>query len=206
MRRSLFGLLTVVAIAALLITTGCERDSVLRVAKVNGGHELFSDIADFGIWVDPTLPDSEQEPEVVYAFQADTTEIELQYVEIGAGLPVWTPFEAIIHRATISYASKYATPPRTYVNAVVPMNQYVMSDRENKKTTKFTMVVVPLWWKMQAFGNDVSEPPEYDFVDVVDVTIKFSGWDSVSQRTVEATGKLMIEFANFIDDEEKFGK
>jgi hypothetical protein len=206
MRRSLFGLLTVVAIAALLFTTGCQRDSVLRVAKINGGHELDADIADFAIWLDPTLPDSEREPEVVYAFGSDTTEVELQYVEIGAGLPVWTPFEAIINKATISFASKYADPPRTYPNAVIPMNMYVMSDRENRKTTKFTMFVVPSWWKAAAFGNDVSEPPDYDLVDVVDATIKFSGWDSVSQRTVEATGKLSIVFANFPDDENKFGK
>jgi len=205
MRRSLYGLMTLVAIAALLATAGCERSSVLRVAKINGGMELQSDISDWGLWVDPTLPDSEQEPELMYVMFCDTTEVELQYVEIGAGLPTWTPYEAIIQKATISYKSTNPEIPQ-YENAVVTMNQYVMADRENKKTTKFKMVVVPLWWKAKTYGSRVSEPPIYDLVDIVDATIRFSGWDSVSNRTVEATGKLQIEFANFYDDDEKIGR
>lgn len=204
MRRSLLGLLTVVAIAALLITTGCERSSVLRVVQINGGRTIQSDIADFGIWVDPTLPDSEQEKEVVYAFAPDTAEIELQYVEIGAGLPTWTPFEAVINKATITYKS--ADPTITYDNAVIALTTSVMTDREGKKTRKFVTTVVPAWWKGRSFGDDVSEPPDYDLIDVVDATIKFSGWDSVALRTVEATGKFQVEFGNFPDNEEVFGK
>jgi len=188
----------------LLLTTGCERSSVLRVVQINGGKTVFSDIADFGIWVDPTLPDSEQEPEVVYAFAPDTAEIELQYVEIGAGLPTWTPFEAVIHKATFTYKS--GDPTVTYDNAVIPLTQSIMTDREGKKTRKWTMVVVPAWWKSKSFGDDVSEPPDYDLIDVVDATVKFSGWDSVSLRTVEATGKFQVEFGNFPDDEQTFGK
>jgi len=202
MRHSLFGLLTVVAIAGLLIMTGCERSSVLRVVQVNGGRTLQSDIADWALWTDPTDP--EAEPEAVYAIAADTAEVELQYIEIGAGLPTWTPYEAIIDKATITYKS--ADPTVTYDIAVIPLTTSIMSDREGKKTRKFVTTVVPAWWKERAFGGDVAEPPDYDLLDVVDATVKFSGWDSVSLRTVEAIGKLQIEFGNFPDNEQTFGK
>jgi hypothetical protein len=204
MRRSLLGLLTVVAVAGLLLVAGCERSSVLRVVQINGGHTVESDIADFAIWVDPTVPDSEQEKELVYAFAPDTAEVELQYVEIGAGLPVWTPFEAIINKAVFTYKSE--DPTVTYDPVTIPLTQAVMADQAGKKTKKWTMVVVPAWWKGNTFGDEVQEPPEYNMVDIVEATVKFSGWDSVSLRTVEATGKFQIEFGNFPDNQEAFGK
>jgi hypothetical protein len=200
MRRSLFGLLTVVAIAALLITTGCERSSVLRVASVNNGNSLQSDIADFYKYFDK----EDSEWVTIYQVPSDSVEVQLQYVEIGAGLPTWTPFEAIINKATITYKS--ADPTITYDNAIVPMTMYVMADQTNKKPTKFFMTVVPAAWKDKTFGDDVQEPPDYDLLDVVDATIKFSGWDSVALRTVEAKGELQIQFGNFYDDPSALGK
>jgi len=195
MRRSLLGLLTLVGVACLLVTTGCQRDSVLRVASINRGVTLKSDVADWAIWTDPTDP--EAEPQQVYAIAADSVEVALQYVEIGAGLPTWTPFEAIINTAKITYIS--ADPGTVYESAVIPMTQYVMADQTNKKITKFYMTAVTATWKEMNFGGDVSDPPDYDLIDVVDATIKFSGWDSVANRTVEATGRLQIEFGNFPD-------
>ncbi len=202
MRRSLLGLLTVVAVAGLLIMAGCERSSVLRVVSVNHGRTLESDVADWGIWTDPMDP--EATPELVYTVRADSAEIELQYVEIGAGLPTWTPFEAIINRATITYKSQM-DPEIIYDPVVVPMTAYIMSDPTGKKTTKFVTTVLPVWWKIQYFDGDVSDPPDYDLLDVVEATIRFAGWDSVSLRNVEATGKLQIEIGNFYDNEHAFG-
>ena len=202
MRRSLLGLLTVVAVAGLLIMAGCERSSVLRVVSVNHGRTLESDVADWGIWTDPMDP--EATPELVYTVRADSAEIELQYVEIGAGLPTWTPFEAIINRATITYKSQM-DPEIIYDPVVVPMTAYIMSDPTGKKTTKFVTTVLPVWWKIQYFDGDVSDPPDYDLLDVVEATIRFAGWDSVSLGNVEATGKLQIEIGNFYDNEHAFG-
>jgi hypothetical protein len=200
MRRSLIGLLTVVAIAGLLITTGCERSNVLRVVQLNRGNSLQSDVADFFTYFDKV--DSEWIS--VYQAAPDSIEVELQYVEIGAGLPTWTPYQASINRITVTYKS--ADPTITYDNAIIPMFMSVVADREGKKTRKFTTTVVPAWWKEKTFGDDVVEPPDYDLLDVVDATIKFSGYDSVSGRAVEASGKLSIEFGNFYDDPTSFGK
>ena len=203
MRRSLLGLLTVVAVAGLLIMAGCERSNVLRVVSVNHGRTLESDIADWGIWKDPQDPKSTPIP--AYVIQADSAEIELQYVEVGAGLPTLTPFEAVINKATITYTSE-TNPDVTYDPVVVPMTTYIMSDPTGKKTTKFMTTVLPVSWKTQYFDGDVAEPPDYGILDVVDATIKFAGWDSVSLRKVEATGMLQIEIGNFYDNEQSFGR
>jgi len=203
MRRSLLGLLTVVAIAGLLITAGCERSSVLRVVQINGGRTLQSDVADYGVWKDPTDPDAE--PEFMYAIQPDSVEVELQYVEVGAGLPTWTPYEAVINKATITYKS-LTDPTIVYAPVVIPLTTSIMADVTGKKTEKFVTTVVPVWWKEQNFGGDVIEPPDFDVLDVIDATVKFSGWDSVSVRTVEATGKLQIEIGNFYDNEGTIGR
>jgi len=201
MRRSLLGLVTLVAAASLLLVTGCElfqQSSVLRVASINRGVALKSDIADFAVWTDPEDP--EAEPQYTYAIMADSAEIQMQYVEIGAGLPTWTPYEAIINKAEVRYKSQ-VDPEMVYDPAVIPMTQYVMADHTNKKITKFYATVVPAVWKTTYFEGEVSYPPDYGTIDVVEATVKFSGWDSVSLRTVEATGKLTIEFGNFPDGE-----
>jgi hypothetical protein len=125
-------------------------------------------------------------------------------VEIGAGLPTWTTYEAMIEKATINYKS--ADPAVAYDPAVITLSVAVMADREGKKTKKFTMVVVPAWWKEKMFGDDVSEPPDYDLIDCIDATIRFSGFDSLAGRAVEASGKLQIQVGNLYDDEMSVGK
>ena len=81
MRRSLLGLLTVVATAGILIMAGCERSATLRVISINGGNELRSDLADFLCYM---TPDSD----LVTLVQSppDSVQVVMQYVEIGAGL------------------------------------------------------------------------------------------------------------------------
>jgi len=200
MRHSLLGLLTVVAIAGLLITTGCERASTLRVASINNGNTLRADIGDFYRYFDTV----DSEWVTIYQIAGDSVEVVLQYVEIGAGLPTWTPYEAIINKATIKYKS--ADPESQYEPSVIPMTQYVMADQTNKKTTKFYMSAVTATWKQTNFGDAVTEPPDYDILDIVKATFEFSGWDSVALRDVKATGDLQIEFGNFYDDISSFGK
>jgi hypothetical protein len=199
MRRSLLGLLTLVAVAGLLLVAGCEffqQDSVLRVASINRGVALRSDVDD---WALQPSDDPEEPPYYVFGGALpDSIEVALQYLEIGAGLPTWTPYEAVINKATVTYKS-LLDPETVYDPAIIPMTQYVMADHTNKKITKFFVTVVTATWKRTYFSE--SEPPEIDPdpQDVVEATIKFSGWDSVAVRTVEATGKLTIEFGSFPD-------
>jgi hypothetical protein len=200
MRRSLFGLLTVVAIAALLFTTGCERSSVLRVASINHGCLYQSDVADFYTYFDKI----DSEWVTLVASPTDSVEIELQYVEIGAGLPTWTPFEAIVNKATIKYES--SDPTITYDPEVINMETYVMADQTNKKPTKFWMLFATPTWKEKYFPPDDYDPTTGEIADNVKATFTFSGWDSVALRTVEAKGTLQIEFGNFYDDQSAFGK
>lgn len=197
MRRSLLGLLTLVAVAGLLLVAGCEffqQDSVLRVASINRGVALKSDVDDWEL-----VPPEDPEDPPFYEFcgyPQDTVEIAMQYVEIGAGLPTWTPYEAIITKAQIQYRS-LLDPEIVYDPALIPMTQYVMADHTNKKVTKFFMTVATASWKSTYFGE--AEPPEYEVLDLIEATIKFTGYDSVARRDVAASGKLTIEIGNFPD-------
>jgi len=187
-------------VAGILVTAGCERANTLRVVQVNNGKELMSDIADFYKYYDK----ENEEWVTIYVFQPDTVEVELQYVDIGLGLPTWTPYQAVVNKATISYKS--FTEGVVYDNVTVPLTQAVMSDREGKKTVTFHATVVQGWWKEKFFGDDVAEPPDYDILDHIDATIKFTAIDSVSGREVVGTGKLAIEIGNLYDDLGAIGK
>lgn len=200
MRRSLFGFLAILLAAGILITAGCERANVLRVVNLNDGKELMVDIADFYTYFDKI--DSEWVS--IYVHQPDTVQVELQYVDIGLGLPTWTPYQAIVNEVKISYKS--SIDGVTYDDAKVPMTQAIMSDREGKKTIKFQATLVPAWWKEKFFGDDVVEPPEYDLLDHIDATVRFTAIDSVSGRTVVGIGKLGMEVGNLYDDPGAIGK
>jgi hypothetical protein len=202
MRRSFFGLVAILVVSLVLVT-GCQRADSLRVIKVNQGGQLDVDIADWALFDgDPELPDSEKVAESYYVFQSDTVSVELQYVEVGAGLPTWTPYEAIVTGASIKYKGAEDYGP----DVKIPLSISVLSDREAKKTTKFTMTVVPAWWKEKYFGDAVEAPPDYNILDVVDATITFEGTDVVSGLDVEATGYLNMIVGNFYDDELTIGK
>ena len=200
MRRSLFGLLALLALVSLAVMTGCDRTQVLRVVTVNHGGVLDSDIADWWLYVDPVSKESVQ----VYSAIDDTVAVELQYVEVGPGLPSWTPYQAIANKATISYKS--ADPTVTYDNVTTPLSVSVMSDPTGRKVTKFGLTVVPLWWKEQYFDGDVSDPTQTSIIDVVNATVKFTATDSISGKELQATGYLQIEFADFYDDPRSAGR
>ncbi|MBM3330333.1 hypothetical protein FJY68_00610 [candidate division WOR-3 bacterium] len=204
MRRSLLGLLTVVAIAGLLLTAGCERASVLRVVSINGGNSLRVDISDFLQYFDKIDSDYV----TLYQYMPDSVEVVLQYVEIGAGLPTWTPYQATINKASISFRSN--TPggddPPIYTKVTVPLGQAVMADATGKSQTTFYMTCIPAVWKQLTFADFFLEPPDYDIVDLADATFTFTGFDSVANRDVRAVGSLQVEFGNFFDDLSRFGE
>lgn len=145
MRRLAFVSLGFLALVGLVfVGSGCQRDNVLRVVKINNNAPVFSDIADWGVYNDPTIPDSEEDPEMSYAIHSDTGSIELQYVEIGSGLPTWTPYQAIVHTGKITFKSLSGA---TYPDVTIGMNIAVVADRTGEKMVIAIASFVPVWWK-----------------------------------------------------------
>lgn len=204
MRRSLLGLLTVVAIASLLITAGCERSATLRVLSINGGNTLRVDLTDFYLYFDKV----DSEFVTLVQVSPDSVQVVLQYVEIGAGLPTYTPYEALINKATVSFKSKLAEEAPSYSPVTIPMQQSALADQSGKTKTTFWMTPIPAAWKSLVFAEFLNEDDPYfnDIVDMAEGKIEFSGYDSVANREVKAAGMFQVEFGNFYDDPSRFGK
>jgi hypothetical protein len=202
----------VVAVAGLL-APGCQviaPTAALRVLSINGGSTLRSDLSDFlqsfnkedSVW------------ELFYQVPPDEFEVELQYVEIGAGLPTVTPYEAIISKVVIS-KFKSSLPPDDappYINSTITLNEHVPSDPEGKKTTTFNITPFPTWWKEKVFGADGAglinedDPTVVEVVDLVTATATFSGYDPTADHDVEASGEFQVEFGNLYDDPSRYGR
>jgi|WetSurMetagenome_2_1015567.scaffolds.fasta_scaffold299715_1 hypothetical protein len=204
MRRSLLGLLTVVAIASLLITAGCERSATLRVLSINGGNTLRVDLTDFYLYFDKV----DSEFVTLVQVSPDSVQVVLQYVEIGAGLPTYTPYEALINKATVTFKSKLAEEAPSYSPVTIPMQQSALADQSGKTKTTFWMTPIPAAWKSLVFGEFLNDDDPYfnDIVDMAEGKIEFSGYDSVANREVKAAGMFQVEFGNFYDDPSRFGK
>ncbi len=205
MRRSLFGLLTVVAIAGLLLVAGCEvfeQSGTLRVVEINGGNALECDIADYFVYFNQ----EDSEYVTFYQYMPDSVEFVLQYVEIGPGLPTWTPYVAHVSKAVINYKGSGEDTP-VYPPATIPLTQTVEADPDLKKTTSFYMNVVTASFKQTWWSEYVDEDPYYfDVFDLIEATVTFSGYDTVANREVKAAGKFQIEVGNLYDDPSRFGQ
>ncbi len=189
---------------ALLLSSCAEREDVLRVASINGGMPVYCDIADWMSIVDPEDP----EEKIYYWAIADVAcEFEFQYVEIGAGLPTWTPFHAEIKEYSVSYATQIASG-NSYDDITVPLTVTVPVEQELSKSTKAKLVVTQAWWIQKYFGDDVGDDP-YDpsgLLDVVQTDLTFTAIDSVSGRRIKAQGVAQLQFADFWDDPDRFGQ
>jgi hypothetical protein len=203
MRRSLLGLLTVVTAAGLLSMTGCERSATLRVVSINNGMPLRSDIADYMQYFDK----EDSWYVTLYQFMPDSVPVEMQYVEIGAGLPTVTPYTASINKAKIDYSGS-SEEEITYTSSTVPLSVTVPSDPTGKKTTMFYLNVVSATFKQAHWEDDVADDDPYyiDLYDLITATVTFTGHDSVADREVKAIGKLQIEAGNIYDDPSRFGQ
>jgi hypothetical protein len=207
MRRSLLGLLTVVATASLLLMAGCERNATLRVLSINGGNTLRSDLADFYQYFDNV----DSETVTLVQTNPDSVQVVMQYVEIGAGLPTWTPYEALLDLVTIGFKSKLAVDPGNapvYQKVTIPLTQSVPADATGKSKVTFWITPVPAVWKQLVFADFAAtdDPYQLDLVDLTEATLTFTGFDSVANRTVQAVGKLEVEFGNLYDDPSRFNK
>jgi hypothetical protein len=199
MRRLAIGVCALLPLALVLLTASCSRQDVLRVTSINRGLPIKADIADFATWTDPSDPAAT--PEYYYVIPEEPVEVEFQYVEMGVGLPTWTPYQVIINKAVVAFKGA-----ADYNNLTVPLNVTVVADREGKKTVKTSMVLATAAWKELNFGDDVSEPPDYGMIDNIDATVTFTGVDSISGRTVTASGKVLIEIGNLYDDDGSIGQ
>ena len=204
MRRSLLGLLTLVAVVGL-VTTSCQRSATLRVLSINGGKTLRSDLSDFFVYFDKI----DSSNVVLFQVDPDSVPVEMQYLEMGAGLPTWTPYEALLDKVTISFKSRI-TPdvPPPYTTITLPVTQAIQADPSGKSKTTFWITALPTAWKTVVFADfrNEDDPNQIDVVDLAEATMTFSGYDSVANRAVSAAGKFSIEFGNFYDDTSKFGK
>ncbi len=185
----------------IMVGAGCQQQNVLRVTSVNEGMPIKADLADFGVYVDPTDP--EAEPELISVTPSQEAEITLQYVEIGSGLPTWTPYQATVHTGTIVYKST-SGQSRGTVN--IPMNIAVQSDREGRRTVKAKVQLVPSSWLIEHYGDDIADQPDdLDLVDEVDGTLTLKATDSLSGRDVQCVAKFRVTVGNYYDDPSRIG-
>ena len=186
---------------------GCERSSTLRVVSINGGNTLRSDLADFFCYFDK----SDSSDYRYVQTPADSVKVELEYLEVGAGLPTWTPYEALLNQATVTFVSKVPADPSNkpqYQKVAIPLTIAVPADPTGKSRTSFWVTVCPASWKQLVLGEYAAtdDPFQLDLVDLAQATITFTGHDSVANRDVSASGTFPVEFGNFWDDTTKFGK
>jgi hypothetical protein len=206
MRRIVFGLFAVVVVAGLLLTTGCSTDRALRITRINKGEPVVSDLVDFG---EIRIEDEEGEVEIFQVMEvpSDIVEIEFQYVEIGLGLPTWTPYWANIEKATIVYTNQETG--ETYESVQVGMSAAVESDPEGDKLVRTEILIAPGRWKANAFEDELQEAPEddeYGVVAMVTAHVIVEGHDYVSNQTVKAEKDVSIEFGNFYDEPSRLGQ
>lgn len=206
MRRFALVLLVFAAVAGLLLTAGCQRDRSLRVTMLNKGQPLLSDLVDFG---QITVREAGEEPVTYHISEvpSDVVDIEFQYVEIGLGLPTWTPYWANIERATINYVNMVTG--ETYEAVQVGMSASVQADPEGRRTTTAKITVAPATWKAQVFGDDMQDDPtddDYGPVALVKATVTVEGFDYVSNNKVKATKEIDITFGNYWDEPSRLGQ
>jgi hypothetical protein len=208
MRRSQFGLLIAVAVAGLLLAPGCQLIQPigsLTVVSINGGNTLRSDLTDFFQYFDKVDSDYV----TVFQVPPDSTKVEMTYAEIGAGLPTWRTPTAIVTQASVKFSSKNISGEAVpYEVARIGLREAIPSDPTGKKITTFFMTPISASWKDKIFADFRNEDDPYfiDLVDIADVTITFTGYDSVLNRDLSASGTFQVEFGNLYDDPSRFGK
>jgi hypothetical protein len=209
MRRSLFGLLTVVAIAGLLLVPGCQvfqQSGTLNVLSINGGNTLRVDLLDYYKYFNK----DDSEWVTLVQVNPDSVKVELQYAEIGAGLPTWRPYEALLKQVTVHFTSQHLTDNEvSYQDAKVQLAEAVPSDPAGKKITSLWITPISATWLATVFADYLGpeDDPDYiDLIDVADAKFTFSGYDSVADRDVSAASTIQVEFGNFYDDPTRFGK
>jgi hypothetical protein len=206
MRRTLFALAVFAAAALLVTATSCtQRSHVLRVVDINKGMRIMSDIADWYLYNDPQIPDSEEDFQYITFFDDESASVEFQYVEVGAGLPTWSPFQATIYTYTIWYSEAADTAVK-YDSIVVPTTVSVMADPAGKKTATAYLKIVDADWKRRLFGGHIGDAPDDGdgFTATLLAKMRFIAYDSIANRTDTTWANTTVDVSDFWDDPSSF--
>ncbi len=189
----------------VLLVAGCQRDNALRIVAVTPQGATFGDITDFTTWTDPTEP--QPEPKLIPYTTSDIVEIELQYVEIGLGLPTWTPYQAHIKKIELTYRDVSSVPPLVFDPQKVIINTDIVvpADVKGIKTAKATFPIVTGQWKEKNL-EVADDPTETGGNVTVRVSIKVSGNDDASGKPIEAQTEFTVNFGNYWDDPSTIGQ
>jgi hypothetical protein len=194
MRRIALGSFAVLAGLTLVLFAGCQRENSLRIVEFNGGKPFSSDLVDYGIINDP-----EGDPEEIEVTPDDFCKVQLQYVEIGLGLPTWTPYQANIEQVQLTYEAvpEVGEPIDELPPLVLPMSLAVLADRTGETPVEGQFNILPAWYKENYF--DAGD--QY----ILKITVKISGHDDATGEKVEATGVLQASVADYWDDPNSIG-
>ncbi|MEO0085633.1 MAG: hypothetical protein ABIK37_03285 [candidate division WOR-3 bacterium] len=209
MRRTVVGLLSVAGAFAILFSISCQRsnsldEKALRIVSVNKGDPVRVDLADFGTYRDPEDPEADP---VLFAVTTEkTVEVELQYVEIGLGLPTWTPYQASLRQFEATYRWVMGEEANTPPDRVrLPMRGTVVSDPSGDKTSRAMITIAPAAWQ-ETYFDIPDDPFEGSEPAVYTATIKVSGYDDASGLALEAKADVEVSFANYWDDVSRIGQ
>lgn len=192
-----------------MFSLSCQRtnsldEKALRIVSINKGDPIRVDLADFATYRDPEDPQAEP---VLFAVTTEkAVELELQYVEIGLGMPTWTPYQASLRQFEVTYRwvmGEEANSPPDRVR--LPMRGTVVSDPTGDKTAKAIITIAPTAWQ-ETYFDIPDDPFEGTEPAVYAATVKVSGYDDASGLSLEAKADVEISFANYWDDVSRIGQ
>jgi len=210
MRRSAFVLLMLFVASGLFLTASCQRENALRIVSINEGEPVVSDLVDFGMII---TRDDEGAVETTFVTVTpnDIVTMELQYVEIGLGLPTWTPYTAHVTKITVRYDDASVTPPTgeepvPYTSTTLPADITIESDVELRNSTTASFSIVPAGWKEYYFGDEAQDEWDDDDFGVkahLNATVRVEGIDLASGDDVRGEGEIEILIGNYWDDPDR---
>jgi len=192
MRRIALGSFAVLAGLTLVFFAGCTHENALRVVSLNDGNPFFSDLMDYGI-----VNDEEGDPYTVEIVPDDVCEIGLQYVEVGIGLPTWTPYQANIEQVQVTLSWIAGDEPDELPPLILPLKMSIMADRTGESPVIGTFNILPAWYKENYF--------DVDGVYVLKAAVKVSGTDQTSGAKLEATSEVQVSVSDYWDDPNSIG-
>ncbi len=209
MRRNVFGLLTLIAALGLTLAVSCQRDHALRILGINDGQPVMSDIVDFGLIIERI--EDEVDTTQIAVIPDDIVTVDIQYVEIGLGLPTWTPYTAQINKITVDYVDAGVIPGEVvqYSSTTLPADITVQSDVDVKKFTTAEFTIAPSLWKEYHFGDEAQDEwneDEYGVVAHLSARVTVEAVDLASNKEVEAEAETEIIIGNFWDDPDRLGQ
>lgn len=191
MRRNLFVLLLVCA--TMFTAFSCQRWNALRVVRISSPY--YADLVDYAIERDPETG----EPIEIEVIPKAIAEVAFQYVEIGPGLPTWTPYQAHIEKARITLRRIGGDELIEPLPALeVPCKVTVPADPTGKRVVFHTFELFSPWYIEEYLSG-------YDYL-ILEATVKFSGYDDATGRPIEATNKMEVSVSDFYDDPTRLGE